>query len=467
MKISIDHVTNSSSESFATVIGDTLLVILFGIPFIAATLGSTGESSDQESGDENTDGGGSSGEFDPYPSNDPDDEPGTMIQKNPDGTVTKTLPDGTVGTRMPDGTVYVKAADGTTGVITPDGHETYTSPDGTKTEVYSDGTTYQQNPDGSTRTEYPDGTIRVHGADGSYAAQNPDGTLEVRGPDEKNIQVLDKEGKVIGLKDDNGTNLKKDEQGNISGVAVNEDGHEMTVTGNINDKITFSDDKGSKVVINKDGELESGKIVSEDGYVEIDENGNLKSDHTDKETGVRTEIYGNPEQGTIVIKDSNGSDMTVTGDKFVGTMISDKGKITIDENGNIDATHADGSTDTVRNNPDGSSSMVSKDANGVETNINVKANGDYEAKNSLGESMTIIGNSDGTSTMTAVDAKGQVTTVHGSSTSDVTVNTPDGGKIIISQDGGMKMTDKDGNAKSFTPEEVKNASPEMFGGLKK
>ena len=77
MKISIDHVTNSSGASFGTLIGYAVLAIFLGIPFISATLGNKSEKSDNDSEDKNISGGGSSGEFDSYPSTDPEeDEPG-------------------------------------------------------------------------------------------------------------------------------------------------------------------------------------------------------------------------------------------------------------------------------------------------------------------------------------------------------------------------------------------------------
>lgn len=115
MKVSIDHVTNSSSESFGTVIVDSVAAIGLAVPFIAATMGA-GEGGEDEEGDEYT--------YAPYESTDPEDPPGTIIQKNKNGTITKTLPDGTTGTKMPDGTVYVSSPDGSTAVIDPDGHQT-------------------------------------------------------------------------------------------------------------------------------------------------------------------------------------------------------------------------------------------------------------------------------------------------------------------------------------------------------
>lgn len=79
MKVSIDHVTNSSSESFGTVIVDSVAAIGLAVPFIAATMGA-GEGGD---GDEEGDEGDEGDEYTyaPYESTDPDDPPGTIIQK--------------------------------------------------------------------------------------------------------------------------------------------------------------------------------------------------------------------------------------------------------------------------------------------------------------------------------------------------------------------------------------------------
>lgn len=95
MKISVDHVTTSSSESFGTVIVDTATAIGLAIPFIAVTLGGGG------SGDTGADEDAPEGDwgYEPYASTDPEDPPGTTLQNNPDGSVTKKLPDGTVGTK--------------------------------------------------------------------------------------------------------------------------------------------------------------------------------------------------------------------------------------------------------------------------------------------------------------------------------------------------------------------------------
>ena len=102
MKVSVDHLTNSSSESFGTVIRDTAAVIGLSIPYIAATLGLKGEGTAVEEDISGDDWG-----YESHESTDPKDPPGTIVQNNRDGTVTKTLPDGTVGTQQEDGRIYV------------------------------------------------------------------------------------------------------------------------------------------------------------------------------------------------------------------------------------------------------------------------------------------------------------------------------------------------------------------------
>lgn len=222
MKISIDHVTNSSSESFGTAITDTIVSIALGIPFIAATLGIADTGKGDESGAQPAPVAA------PYASSDPADPPGTTIQDNADGSKTKTLPDGTVGTKRPDGYVYVSCPDGATGVITPDGRE------------------FMFRPDGSTAAMDDDGTEVVIGADGTAVSERivtDDGSTEISADGRIRTTRRDTDDEVVIHPDGSATMTLVGSDGSLTACSARTDGSLEMMTQD-NGKITFSPDGG-------------------------------------------------------------------------------------------------------------------------------------------------------------------------------------------------------------------------------
>lgn len=51
--------------------------------------------------------------------------------------------------------------------------------------------------------------------------------------------------------------------------------------------VTMTNPNGTEVVIDNDGELKSGKLVTEDGYTEVSGDGHIKGEYTDKSTGIK------------------------------------------------------------------------------------------------------------------------------------------------------------------------------------
>lgn len=453
VKISIDHVTNSSSESFGTAITDTVISIAAGIPFIAVTLGLTG-TSDLPPADVPADVGVSA---------DPEDPAGTIICTNPDGSVTKTLPDGTVGTKMPDGTVYVNTADGTTGVISPDGTEKYTSPDGTVTEIFTDGTSYTVTPAGSTCTEYPDGTTRVTTPDGGMTLQRPDGSFELKEPGQANTQICGPDGSLLGVRDANGGEVFKDKSGNYSGKMITSDGMELEVKGSDHSEVTLTNPNGTEIVIDKNGELQSGHLVMPDGQADIGADGQITGDFTDQASGVKTHIETTAD-GSLKISDSAGTHVTVSENGVEGTIVTDDGTVSIDAGGNIDSKDKDGSSDKIVQNPDGTSRWTHKDPDGSQTTVDVTEEGNFELKGSDGTKETLVTNADGSSTLTQVGADGSKTTYVAGTDGKIHITTPEGGHVTVSQDGSVTMAGTDGQTRTFSADDVKSLGQQLPGG---
>lgn len=403
MKISVDHVTNSSSESFGTVIVDSIVAIGLAIPFIAVTLG-TGDRSDVEGNGDDT--SGDEYEYQPYVSTDPKDVPGTIIQNNRDGSVTKTQPDGTKGTKMPDGTVYVSAPDGTTGVIQPDGHQILTMPDGTKVEQYTDGTAYAEYPDGSTRVEYPDGTIKQQDANGEFTQVNPDGSFMVREPGKTMSKVYEPDGKLVGVKDERGSDIKVDDNNEIKGKYIDNNGDEMEVSGNLDTGIVIKDDKGSRIEIDSEGELKSAIIKDENGYLQVNEDGSIKCDMKDPKTGTQMTIDFDPEKG-LNYKDSNGNYINVDASgKGSAQLVDENGTLKIDKDGRVEAKDKDGNYETYIPNEDGSGTWERGDANGPKVTGVIDKEGNAEYTASDGSKLKITKDS----TLTITDTSGKETT---------------------------------------------------------
>ena len=408
MKISVDHVTNSSSESFGTVIGDSLVAIGLAIPFIAATMGTgSGEGDDEDSN-------GDAYDYEPYESTDPKDPPGTIMQNNRDGSVTKTQPDGTKGTKMPDGTIYVSTPDGTTGVIQPDGHQILTMPDGTKVEQYTDGTAYAEYPDGSSRVEYPDGTIKTQDALGETVQVNPDGSFLVREPGKSSSKVYNPDGKLVGLSDERGTDLKVDANNEVKGTYVGLNGDKLEVTGNIDTGLVMQNDSGTRIETNELGEIKNAIIKDENGYLKIDEDGSIKSEGKNPETGLEYSLDFNPEKG-LKYKDSEGNfvDVDMEG-KGSAKLVDENGSMSLGKDGHVEAIDKDGNYEKYVPNDDGSATWEKGDKNGPQ----------------------VTG---------SIDSEGNVEYV-----------TPDGSKLKISKDSALTIVDSKGNETSYTKEQIES-----------
>lgn len=396
MKVSIDHVTNSSSESFGTVIVDSVAAIGLAVPFIAATMGA-GEGGEDEEGDEYT--------YAPYESTDPEDPPGTIIQKNKNGTITKTLPDGTTGTKMPDGTVYVSSPDGSTAVIDPDGHQTVNMPDGTKIEHYTNGTAHAEYPDGSVRTEYTDGTIRTVDAEGEMVQVNPDGSFEVREPGKSITKVYDPEGRIVGATDDHGSNIKIDGDANISGTLVTADGESFEVSGNRDTGMVVKNDSGTRIEIDSDGKLKNAIVKNENGYLQINEDGSIKSEGIDPKTGFTFEFDFSPENG-LKYKNSNGDFVDVDAQgKGEARIVNEDGELTIDRNGRVEAKDKDGNYERYEPNADGTGTWERGNADGTQIKGEIDADGNATYTSSDGSKLEVKQDS-----VTVVDSTGKSTT---------------------------------------------------------
>lgn len=399
MKISVDHVTNSSSESFGTVIGDSIVAVGLAIPFIAATMGTGGENGDDE--DSNGDGY----DYEPYESTDPNDPPGTTMQNNRDGSVTKTQPDGTKGTKMPDGTIYVSTPDGITGVIQPDGHQILTMPDGTKVEHYTDGTDYAEYPDGSSRVEYPDGTIKTQDAQGETIQVNPDGSFLVREPGKTSSKVYNPEGKLVGLSDERGTDVKVDDNNEVKGTYVGLDGIKLEVTGNLDSGLVMQNDSGTRIETNEYGELKNAIIKDENGYLKIDEDGSIKCEGKNPETGLEYSLDFNPDKG-LKYKDSDGNfiDVDMEG-KGSAKLVNEDGSLTIGKDGHVEAIDKDGNYEKYVPNADGSATWEKGDKNGSQVTGVIDNEGNVEYTAQDGSKLKISKDS----TLTIVDSKGNET----------------------------------------------------------
>lgn len=417
MKISVDHVTNSSSESFGTIIQDTAAVIGLSIPFIAATMGTRGEEITDAEPNPSDDWG-----YEPYESTDPSDPPGTMIQNNPDGTVTKTLPDGTVGTQMPDGKIYVTQSDGTTGHIDPDGHQQMILPDGTKIEHYTDGTAYAEYPDGTTRTEYEDGTIREQDPSGEIVQINPDGSFEVTEPNQSMAKVYSEDGELIGGKGPLGTQLSIDNDGNITGQYMNEEGKIYDVQGNIYGDTKLVDDQGNFAEINDAGNIKNLSVKEGDNIYEVKEDGSMFIDHEDVETGEILKVDFAPDKG-LKYRDSEGNfiDLDAEGkgrahlksetceidiyEDGRANYKDDSVTVSLDANGRVEARDTEGNYEIVTPNEDGSLSYETGDRNGMKVRAIKDSEGNYEF-NAVDGSQLIITEDH----VTVKDKSGEVTT---------------------------------------------------------
>jgi len=422
MKVSVDHVTNSSSESFATVIKDTAAVIGLSIPYIAATLGDKGVAEDGKVPPADDWG------YEPYESTDPNDPPGTIIQNNPDGTVTKTLQDGTVGTQHEDGTIYVTQPDGTTGVIEPDGHQKITLPDGTKIEQYTDGTSYAEYPDGTERTEYEDGTVKEKDPNGEIVQMNPDGTFEVTEPGERFTKVYKEDGELFKAKDPYGTDVSVDENGNLFGKFVDEDGTESNCSGNINEGYKVEDTDGNFIEVNENGNIDNASIEFENGYYEKHSDGREKCYVKDPKTGESLSLEYDPKKG-INYEDSQGN--------FIRTNEKGQTEASIKKDGIEVEMHKDGR-------------MSYKDD---EIEMHNDGKGRVEVKDREGNYQIVKENEDGSIDFESGDATGVKVTAVKDTEGNYEFNSTDGSQLIITKDD-FTIKDTEGNSNTYTKEDI-------------
>jgi len=403
MKISIDHVTNSSSESFGTVIVDTVIAIGMAVPFIAVTLTddvyvSPDEESSNEENEDNVD-------YEPYVSTDPKDPPGTIIQNNRDGSITKTHPDGAVGTKMPDGTIYVTEPDGTTGIIEPDGHQIMNLPDGTKIEHYTDGTSYAEYPDGTKRVEYEDGTVREQKPDGETVTVNPDGSFEVREADKSYSKTYDPDGRFKGMTNEFGTDIKVDDDNNVSGKYINEKGDILNVSGNTDTGLVMENGEGTRIETDENGEIKHAIVKDENGYLEIKHDGSIKSEGVDPKTGVSYEFDFDPERG-LKFKNSNGDYIDIDADGKGSAHISnEEGEMTLDKKGNFEIKDKHGNYERYTPNEDGSASWERGNKEGAELTGEMDTEGNVTYTASDGSQLVVKEDS-----LTVVDSNGNQTT---------------------------------------------------------
>jgi len=379
MKVSVDFVTNSSSESFGTIIGDGLATIILGIPFISATLGDTSSQEKEEEG------GSSSDDYAPYPSENPEDPSGTMIQKNPDGTITKTFPDGTVATKYSDGTIYGTFPDGSVGVVYPDGTEKYTHADGTLEEIYPDGSSKTVKPDGVIVTEDKAGNKTATEPNGTITTLHPDGSIDITDP-AGITKIHDKDFNVVGVKDKYGSYVTKDADGNITGTMVDKDGNTYDVKGDGSGGMTIKNDS-TNVTLDKDGELVNGEFVDKDGKLTLGGDGSIKYDGKSKDgKQINIDMDGD---GNVKYGDADGNKFEISSDgKITGVVKDPEGDIIFNPDGSRETTNKDGSHDKVIPNPDGSVTWVHKDPQGAETQVNADEAGKLEIKGPLGDSAT-------------------------------------------------------------------------------
>lgn len=423
MKISVDHVTNSSSESFGTVIVDTATAIGLAIPFIAVTLGG-GEGGD---GDEALDVPQDDWGYEPHESTDPNDPPGTIVQNNRDGSVTKTHPDGAVGTKMPDGTIYVSEPDGTTGVIEPDGHQKMTLPDGTKVEHYTDGTSYAEYPDGTERVEYEDGTVRQKNPEGEIVKVNPDGSFDVTPPGSEYTKHYTEEGSLYKATHENGGEINIDEDGNVKGVIKFPDGDDMEVEGVIGERIRGKSKSGNSFELNESGELDKLYVKNEYGFIEVDGE-KMKIDVRDEKTGEFIKVDFDPDKH-FEYEDSNGNFVKLDKDgKGTAKLKTDQGEFNVREDGSMD--YQDDEI-TMNRDAEGRTEIVDSKGNYQISNENPDGSVDFE-----------IGNKEGSQVTGSIDENG-----------NYEANGNDGSQIVIT-DEGVSIKDSEGNNKHYTRDDI-------------
>jgi hypothetical protein len=315
----------------------------------------------------------------PQPSTDPEDPPGTTIEHNPDGTTVKRLADGTVGTLYTDGTKYVEL------------------PDGSKYTEYPDGTKKMWTPDGHTETEYPDGSSLIEETDGRIANISPDGT---------NVTKLPGGGSVTHYPDG---------------------------------RLTDTNADGSSETWDKDGKVIGKTLGSSAGICE----GFSSSIKPDGSFSV-TSPYGgsmdcdadrNPISGSITCKD--GTNITFNPDGSQNIIGPNGDKVTVAEDGSIDAKLNDGTK--IKLNSDGSASYSSPDG----SNINIDGEGKIQGTGHLvlSDGRTVDINPDKTIVVKAPNGDSATLNPDGSAI----FNGFDGAKIQINKDGSGTMNDAEGN----------------------
>lgn len=396
MKITMDFVTNSSSESFGTIIMDTALAVAIGIPFYA-TLLKNGTEGIESVTDEQV-------EF--QTSNDPKDPEGTMVRANQDGSKTKKLPDGTVGTLYLDGTMHGVMSDGTVCTITPDNVSTTNYPDGSREiefpdgkieQVLSSGTKVHLNTDGTSKMVEPDGTTTYENKNGSSETHFADG--------DKNI--FNEDGKCIKATRGNYTQLYKDD-GGTSITGVGNDGVTLTAEFDSDGTGFMKTDDGVQVEF-ENNEVAGLEFKNDNTHMKVnkDGTGHFRFVEDDYETEADIDSDGN-----ITYKDSNGTDLVVKNDQFVGTIV---------EEGLV---------------------------------VTIKANGDYTAISSQGTKEELVTNPNGTSYFEQVDKMGNKASIETTLDNKTVVKTVEGATCTYNEDQSLVVESEDGVVENYSSEEV-------------
>lgn len=401
MKITVDFVTNSSSESFGTVIRDSAIAITVGLPFLTSVLknGLDGEESEIEPVKE-------------YISEDPNDPPGTIIAENADGSITKKKPDGTVATKYPDGTIHGTMPDGTVCTVHPDGMEIQIDPEGTKTTFFPDGRYEQTKTDGTFIKVNSDGSSEMYETDGTITYENTDGSSVVEFPDgDKNY--FDEKGDLCRRVrvSENGVGSKYYNKDGTTRVEIElNNGAKASGNFDANENGVLVTDSGGKITY-ENGKPVEIDIQNDDTSLKIKRDGSMELKDID-ENGVVTEIQVSPDE-EMHIKTSTGTDVKVHKGKAEGKVVYD------------------------------------------DVTVEYKPNGDYSAEYENGMKEELVTRDDGTSYFERKDAHGNKTTLENTKDSKTIMKTPDGKTFTLNSDNTMEVTDSTGKTENYSQDEVK------------
>lgn len=339
---------------------------------------------------------------------DPNDPPGTMIQRNPDGTIVKSYPDGKKGTLYSDNTVHIEL------------------PDGTQYTEYPDGTSKTYLPNGTLEIEYPDGKVETRVPDGRVGITCPDGTKTTHLPEGGSVTV--KPDGTVTKTEANGSSETWDKDGNTISKSFGEGRFEgMTFTKNKDGTITVESKYGGKATCSEDMETMDGTVTTKDGMI----------------------ISGKAD-GSYIIKNDDGT--FSFNEEGIDVEFKDGSRAHVDSDGNIDIEIPAKGKATLSN--DGNLSMHDNDGNSLE----IKNDGSFNYSDKDGT--TINGKSDGTYTETTPEG----ITVQLGKDGSATIANPDGSSASIGNDGSLTVRGADGSTKNYPPEYVKTMAGKQGGG---